>query len=180
MKKTEKYIYIVLGIILIVVIACSITYVIATNNNDAKTKEENNNQEENNNEDSITLSEAELNEYLSYVPKSALLSNYEAYETPNNINALSEEIVIDNALRVLTMNDDFENMEDYYTIEEFPEYSFDIRYSLEEVRNQTLKMYNYNITNLTNVTSENIGEGMYSSEAFIFDYYNNYFYGMML
>lgn len=68
MKKTEKYIYLVLGLILIVVIACGITYIITTNNNETETKEEpNNNQEENNNneeptlEDNITLKNTTMN-----------------------------------------------------------------------------------------------------------------------
>lgn len=60
MKKTEKYIYIVLGIILVVVIACGITYMIAINNNKTETKEEENNNNETTEqeptiEDGITL-----------------------------------------------------------------------------------------------------------------------------
>lgn len=84
MKKTEKNIYIVLGIILIVVIASGITYMIATNDK-TETKEENNNPEENNqeedNEEQITLSESELKEYLSYVPDSYVSKS--AYTTEN-------------------------------------------------------------------------------------------------
>ena len=48
MRKAEKYIYIVLGIILVVVIACGITYVIVTNNNET-------NEETPSIEDGITL-----------------------------------------------------------------------------------------------------------------------------
>ena len=65
MKKAEKYIYLVLGIILVVVIACGITYIIATNNNKTETKEENN--EQNNNqeepilEDGVTLKNTTTN-----------------------------------------------------------------------------------------------------------------------
>ncbi len=62
MKKTEKYIYLVLGIILIVVIACGITYMIATNNNKTEPKEELNNNSNNEQDveepvlkDSVTL-----------------------------------------------------------------------------------------------------------------------------
>lgn len=46
MKKAEKYIYLVLGIILIVVIACSIIYVVKTNSNKTEIKEENSNSNE--------------------------------------------------------------------------------------------------------------------------------------
>ena len=84
MKKTEKYIYIVLGIILVVVIACGITYMIAINNNKTETKEENkeqNNNQEEDNEEQITLSESELEEYLSYVPDSYV--SISAYTTEN-------------------------------------------------------------------------------------------------
>ena len=60
MKKVEKYIYIVLGMILVVVIACGITYMMIANNNKTETKEEEKNNNETNEqeptiEDGITL-----------------------------------------------------------------------------------------------------------------------------
>ena len=60
MRKAEKYIYIVLGIILVVVIACSITYMMIVNNTKTETKEEENNNNETTEqeptiEDGITL-----------------------------------------------------------------------------------------------------------------------------
>ena len=171
--------------IVIVILACALTgsivYILMSNNNKTETKEENNrenNNQEEDKEEQITLSGSELKEYLNYVPKNNLLSEFNTYETPSHINDLNDNAIISNALRILTNNTDFDSMEDSYTIEDFPDYSFDIRYSSEEIIEQTLKMYNYKVTNLTNVTSSNIGEGMYGSTQFIFDYYNGYFYGM--
>ena len=103
MKRTEKYIYLVLGIILIVVIACSITYIVATNNNKTETKEEpNNNQEENNNQDNdeqITLSESELEEYLSYVPY-----NFQTGETYDLFSLNVNNIPIKSLLGITLFN----------------------------------------------------------------------------
>ena len=179
--KKNTILYIIITILLIV-IAVGVTYIIMDNKNNEKVVEPNNNEEQENDnqdqEEQVTLTEEELIEYLSYVPKNNLLSEFNTYETPSNINDLTDSVIISNALRVLTNNTNFDSMEDSYTIEDFPDYSFDIRYSSEEIIEQTLKMYNYKVTNLTNVTSSNIGEGMYGSTQFIFDYYNGYFYGI--
>ena len=178
-KNTVLYIIIT---ILLVIVAVGVTYIIMDNKNEEEVIEPSNNEEDSNkeeqNEEQITLSESKLQEYLSYVTKNNLLSEFNTYETPSHINDLDDNVIISNALRVLTNNIDFDNMEDSYTIEDFPNYSFDIRYSLEELMELTLKMYNYKINDLNNVTSSNIGEGMYGSTQFIFDYYNGYFYGM--
>ena len=77
MKKTEKYIYLVLGIILVVVIACGITYMIATNNNKTETKEEPNNNDNNEQdgeepvlEDGVTLKD-------TYEENNTIIQEYE-------------------------------------------------------------------------------------------------------
>ena len=177
--KKNTILYIIITILLIV-IAVGITYIIMDNKNNEEITEpsNNDNNQEENNDEQITLSESELQEYLSYIPKNDLLSESNVYITPSNINNLSEKAIIENALKVLINNTNFDNIDDYYIIEDFSEYSFDIRYSLTEIMELALKMYNYNINNLNNATSSNIGEGMYGTPQFIFDYYNGYFYGM--
>ena len=95
MKRAEKYIYLVLGIILIVVIACSITYIVATNNNKTETKEEpNNNQEENNNKDEQVLKD------------SVTLKN--TYQEGNNI-IQEYEIILNNKVNNITIKYTHEN-----------------------------------------------------------------------
>ena len=95
MKRAEKYIYLVLGIILIVVIACSITYIVATNNNKTETKEEpNNNQEENNNKDEQVLKDG------------VTLKN--TYQEGNNI-IQEYEIILNNKVNNITIKYTHEN-----------------------------------------------------------------------
>lgn len=81
MKKVERSIYIVIIIILVAVISSGATYIILNNNKPNETTKENNNvdnnendnnqendDKENNKEEQITLSDSELEEYLSYIP----------------------------------------------------------------------------------------------------------------
>ena len=99
MKRAEKYIYLVLGIILIVVIACSITYIVATNNNKTETKEEpNNNQEENNNEDEQVLKD------------SVTLKN--TYQEGNNI-IQEYEVILNNKVNNVIVKYNYQSDEAY-------------------------------------------------------------------
>ena len=78
MKRVEKYIYLVLGIILIVVIACSITYIVATNNNKTEIKEEpNNNQEENNSKEEETDLKDSVTLKNTYQENNTIIQEYE-------------------------------------------------------------------------------------------------------
>ena len=86
MRKAEKYIYIVLGIILVVVIACGITYMMIVNNNKTETKEEENNNNETTEqeptiEDGITLKD-------TYQSDDEIIQEYEIILNgkQNNIN----------------------------------------------------------------------------------------------
>lgn len=69
MKKSEKYIYIVLVVILVGVLASGITYIIMDKqNNKDEVKEPSNNKnkpEENEDKEAITLTEKEIDMYLA-------------------------------------------------------------------------------------------------------------------
>ena len=83
--KKNTILYIVITILLII-IAVGVTYIIMDNKNNEGVVEPNNNEEQENNndqtkEEQITLSESELEEYLSYVPDSYV--SISAYTTEN-------------------------------------------------------------------------------------------------
>ena len=130
MKKTEKYIYIVLGIILIVVIASGITYMIATNDKTETKEEENNNSnnnQEENKEEQITLSESELEEYLSYVPINA---EKELFTMP--VNNMPNQILLGRLLY---------NMSDSVSEGEIVATSEEVNQKMLEMYNQELDTY---------------------------------------
>ena len=144
MKKTEKYIYLVLGIILIVVIACGITYIIATNNNQTENTQQenngqNNNQEENNNqnnEEQITLSEEELEEYLSYVPRDIMNDEQNMYINPQSSDKLPIETLLGATI----------NYADNYTsLRQKTELGDEFLFSKLEINKLMMKLYNREI-----------------------------------
>lgn len=110
MKKIEKYIYIILAVILIGIISAGTTYIIMKNNDKREIKENDNktnNNEENNNQD-IALDEKELELYLSYIPfLDAVLpvdEESEQYEDAyngkkNTIDNINNEILLYKAYR---------------------------------------------------------------------------------
>ena len=132
MKRAEKYIYLVLGIILIVVIACSITYIVATNNNKTETKEEpNDNQEENNNKDEQVLKD------------SVTLKN--TYQEGNNI--IQEYEVI--------LNNKVNNFSIAYTYQSDLAYNNDIHEIIGIFNNTEIVRRGYININQTEYTKEN-------------------------
>ena len=163
MKKIEKYIYLVLGLILIVVIACSVTYIIATNNNNTETNEEPNNQEGNNSEESITLSESELEEYLSYVPiDTENYLNRNVYKASVNLDSIDKTLLRD--MGIIKISNCFDNdtcpfdtsNEILIKIDLFPYYENNVttKYIPLTYLNELLhQMYNYELTNLENASS---------------------------
>lgn len=132
MKKAEKYIYLVIILILVVVVACAITYAltISKNNNESNNEQINNNnsnENENNEEEKITLSNEELEEYLSYVP-------FEAYTSRTiTVNDISDNELI-NYIASRMINDYFDNQGVYANI------------PTEEIYNNFVTQYNREIT----------------------------------
>ena len=128
MKKTEKYIYLVLGIILVVVIACGITYMIATNKKtEIKEKQR------------ITISEDGLKEYLKYVPKDIMNENQNMYINPQNSDDLSTETLLGATL----------NYADNYTdLRISTELGDEFLFSKEKINELMQKMYNKKIPKL--------------------------------
>jgi len=104
MKKVEKYIYIVLIMILVGVIASGTTYILMKDNNKTEVKENNKEQDNKENEtkeEKITLTESELKEYLSYVPTNDVLDN--KYSTVTNTD---NKILLGTILFNLTLDAD--------------------------------------------------------------------------
>ena len=180
MKKTEKYIYIVLGMILVVVIACGITYMIATNNNKTETKEENNgqnNNQEENKEETITLSESELEDYVSYVPN-------ELYKQQiTNINTIDKSILRNTALIISSeclyeeeTNCPFDTSEGIpIKIDLFPYYENNVATSyipLTYLNELLHKMYNYELSNLENAKSI---DDIFNAGGMAYIYQDGYF-----
>lgn len=99
MRKSEKYIYIIIGIIVIGVIAACVTFALL-NDKDSNYNNTNNNQNENvdkTKEEKVTLTNEELEKYLSYIPK---FSSYDPYDEKafNDYNAYSYKEINANSI----------------------------------------------------------------------------------
>ncbi len=126
---------------------------------------------------SITLSEEELTKYLRYVPLSP--DEYNVYKKANNLNNIPIASLINYALYVIGSTDSLEDLfQNTYTIPEYPDLKFDIKYSLSDIKKLLKEMYNLDNISLKNFTLENGSpKTQYTNGTFDFVYYNNYFYG---
>ena len=183
--KKNTLLYIIITILL-VVIAVGITYIVIDKKNNPSTTKENNkaneNDNKNNEEEKITLSEEELEKYISYVPND--FNNNSVYQKNNtNINSINKDLLRDMALieaskcldinkstcpfdtsRELIINIDSLREEQPVATSYVP---------LTYVNELLSKMYNYelnNIKNATNIEDKFFAGGMgyiYQDEYFI-------------
>ena len=103
MKKQERAIYIVIIIILVGILSAASTYIIMNNKNNKQNNNSNTNNKEpienndkKNNEEKITLSNTELNKYLSYTLD--LGDTIGPDNTIVNINTADKALILGNAL----------------------------------------------------------------------------------
>ena len=125
--KKNTVLYIIITILLII-IAVGITYIIMDKNDINNNPNENNNQEE-----QITLSEEELEEYLSYIPKDIINNEQNMYINPRTNDELPIETLLGAAL----------NYADKYTnLRQETEYGDTFLFSKNEINSLMKKMYN--------------------------------------
>lgn len=113
MKKFEKYIYLVLGVIIIGVVIAGILFI--------TTKD-----------DEITLTNEEIEEYLSYVPDSITDTDQSVYYNPNNVEDMDEKLLLGATLNYI-QNSKQEELE---------------YYSKDEVENYYYKLYNKRLSDI--------------------------------
>jgi len=180
MKRIERYIYIVLIIILVRVISAGTTYILMDKkSNNSEIKEKDKQEENKKEEEKITLSEKELEQYLSYVPNYIHEKDMIAYYfKKSDVNVMGEKSLIANALS-FAVNDCVKNKKNpcqmtqdkikyLYDEEEEAIYSFSLNY----INQIIMKNYNYKITDLAETLSwDNLYKGAHGG----FAYQNGYF-----
>ncbi len=164
MKKVEKYIYLVIALIIVAIIASGTIYIIKKNNQN------------------ITLTETELNKYLSYVPNTKENPIYNIKKT--NLDSIEKKQLITKILDNETncwdkQNCDFDmnlklpvkNSEIfYYEAESVDRYYFPMDY----IKTKMQEYYNEEIPNLEETKKL---EDMYNA-TLGYIYQNNYFLGL--
>ncbi len=146
MGKLEKSIYAVIILVLVAVIASGTTYLIMrdkdntnTENNEVNDKDKESNDNKDNEKEEITLSEKELNDYLSYVPDSTIdfgdndvCNNQNVYcKIKISVSDLDKKVLVGKALFTFASGKD-----ELETIATF-----------EELASKVLEMYGVKIDN---------------------------------
>lgn len=180
MKNVERSIYIVVIVILVGVLSCGITYIVMQNKSSKEIKENNSKKEPTNkdeenttipiDEEKITLSDKELEEYISYVPYRAEISRedskYNAYLNNLKVEDFNDIILTEYAL----------NQAELEYLNDFVEEEYYIKISATKVKNILRKAYNKTIENFQ--TGKNIdNQEYYQINCLGFIYKNNNFYG---
>ena len=192
MKKVERFIYLIIIVVLVGFLAAGGTYIaLQSKNNNVKdnnkvNNEQNNNskteddkkQEENTKPEKVTLKEEELEKYLGYVPnyqheETMIAYNYQKID----INSIHKRTLIAMALTEAYYDCGEKSQlehKDYclmtknkvkYLYEE--EFETIISFSLDYINERLEKMYNYKITSLEEtIYSDNAYRGAHGSYAY--------------
>ncbi|MBE6154984.1 MAG: hypothetical protein E7163_05415 [Firmicutes bacterium] len=173
MKKIEKYIYVVIALIIGAVLASTVTYIVM----DKKYDNHNNNEqnENNSNNEQISLSDEELHEYLSYIPTRNIkgMSLYEKKYT--NVKTISEveliEQVLSNSLCWDNNSCPFDTSIKEMPIDNFS-YPATVYFPLTYIKSELLKMYNYDLKSIKDGVSI---KDSYDANGLGYIYQNGYF-----
>ncbi len=171
MKRIERYIYIVLIIILVGVISAGTTYILMDKkSNNSEIKEKDKQEENKKEEEKITLSEKELEQYLSYIPNG---NDYSLYNNNNpiqgaydmkiaNINSINKNLLLARVITLLSNDNKYfannkeislnkkimssimgvESIDEELTTKDY--------YSLTFINSKLKEMYNYELGSLKN------------------------------
>lgn len=162
MKKSEKWIYIILGFVLVGVLASGITYLVMNNSNkkqeeSTKVNETDKKDEENKPVQKIELTEKELEDYLDYVPSISFSGLINAYQMKKiTVDDVNINVFRDLAIRMEAIEEDCYGETKCLEGDFAPEKDVcsTCYHSLESINEKMHKMYNCEVTNPKNGTSE--------------------------
>lgn len=175
MKKSEKYIYLILGVIVLGIVIAGVAFAVmkgSEKDNKTPNSNENNVDKPTNNDEKVTLTNEELEEYLSYIPKDASDGGFNAYTTPTNVNDIGNNVLLGKTLDYVFSLCDNETCERKDNLDTGYLYQDMLNVAVPKATIDDLMLKRYN---LKYIVKENLSEMVTSYSATCFYYIDDSF-----